>query len=88
MSGRGSPLPDSEKMDLTPQSDERYRLPSNPPLGSDEFLYIHAETIAKIIDLKAKVLADWFRPQGLTPEAAEKFEKIYQANTTENSVII
>ncbi|GIY07218.1 hypothetical protein CDAR_201001 [Caerostris darwini] len=83
MSGRGSPLPDSEKMDLTPPSEERCRLPPNPPLGSDEFLYLQAETIAKIIDLKAKVLADWFRPQGLSPEAAEKFEKIYQANSAE-----
>ncbi|GIY85089.1 hypothetical protein CDAR_398291 [Caerostris darwini] len=83
MSGRGSPLPDSGKMDLTPPSDERYRLPPNPPLGSDEFLYLHAETITKMIDLKAKMLADWFRPQGLDPESAGKLDQIYEANAAE-----
>ncbi|GIY85092.1 hypothetical protein CDAR_398311 [Caerostris darwini] len=83
MSGRGSPLPDSEKMDLTPPSDERYRLPPNPQLGSDEFLYLHAETITKMIDLKAKMLADWFLPQGLDPDSAGKLDQIYEANAAE-----
>ncbi|GIY13602.1 hypothetical protein CDAR_567341 [Caerostris darwini] len=83
MSNRGSPLPDSETMDMTPPSDERYILPPNPPLGSDEFLYLHAETITKIIELKAKLLADWFRPQGLDPESTEKLDQVYETNAAE-----
>ncbi|GIY84830.1 hypothetical protein CDAR_282211 [Caerostris darwini] len=85
MSGRGSSHPDSETMDITPPSDEqpRYRLPPNPPVGSDEFLYLHAETITKVIELKAKLLADWFRPQGLDPESTDKLDQEYDATTAE-----
>ncbi|GIX67526.1 hypothetical protein CEXT_632091 [Caerostris extrusa] len=67
MSGRGSPLPDTETMDVSPPGDNEqppYRLPQDPPLGSDEFLYLHVKTITRIIELKVKLLADWFRPKG------------------------
>ncbi|GIY67959.1 RNA-directed DNA polymerase from mobile element jockey [Caerostris darwini] len=85
MSGRGSSHPDSETMDITPSSDEqpRYRLPPNPPVGSDEFLHLHAGTITKVIELKAKLLADWFRPQGLDPESTDKLDQEYDATTAE-----
>ncbi|GIY01650.1 hypothetical protein CDAR_117771 [Caerostris darwini] len=58
MSGRGSPAPDSETMDISTGNDEQppYRLPPDPPVGSDEFLYLHVETITKITELKAKMI--------------------------------
>ncbi|GIY50731.1 hypothetical protein CDAR_82021 [Caerostris darwini] len=74
-------------MDLTPPSDERYRLPSNPPLGSDEFLYLHAETISKIIELKAKTLANFFRPKGLDQETNAKLDLEYRAYAAEMDVL-
>ncbi|GIY74564.1 hypothetical protein CDAR_410111 [Caerostris darwini] len=87
MSGRGSPPPDSEKMDMTPPSDRRYRLPPNPPVGSDEFLYLHAETISKLIEIKAKTLAIIFRPKGLDPESNAKLDLEYRAYTAEMDVL-
>ncbi|GIZ02731.1 hypothetical protein CEXT_805861 [Caerostris extrusa] len=73
-------------MDVSPPGDDEqppYRLPPGPPVNSDEFLYLHVETITKIIELKAKLLADWFRPKGLDPESASKLDKEYDATTAE-----
>ncbi|GIY65168.1 nucleic-acid-binding protein from transposon X-element [Caerostris darwini] len=86
MSGRRSPVPDSETMDVgQPGDDEQppYRLPPDPPVGSDEFLYLHVKTITRIIELNAKLLADWFRPKGLDPETTSKLDKEYDATTAE-----
>ncbi|GIY35470.1 hypothetical protein CDAR_239431 [Caerostris darwini] len=85
MSGRGSPAPDSETMDISTGNDEQppYRLPPDPPVGSDEFLYLHVETITKIIELRAKLLADWFRPKDLDLESANKLDKEYDATAEE-----
>ncbi|GIY01335.1 hypothetical protein CDAR_599231 [Caerostris darwini] len=85
MSGRGSPAPDSETMDISTGNDEQppYRLPPDPPVGSDEFLYLHVETITKIIELRAKLLADWFRPKDLDLESANKLDKEYDATAAE-----
>ncbi|GIY92512.1 hypothetical protein CEXT_378671 [Caerostris extrusa] len=79
-------LPDTKTMDVFSAGDDGkppYRQPPDPPLGSDEFLYLHLETITKIIELKAKLLADWFRPKGLDPESASKLDKEYDATTAE-----
>ncbi|GIY53433.1 hypothetical protein CDAR_4051 [Caerostris darwini] len=85
MSGRGSPAPDTDTMDISTGNDEQppYRLPPNPPVGSDEFVYLHAEIITKIIELKAKMLADWFRPKDLDQESASKLDKEYDATAAE-----
>ncbi|GIY49198.1 hypothetical protein CEXT_37951 [Caerostris extrusa] len=86
MSGRGSSLPDTETMDVSPREMTSNRLIDyrrTHPVGSDEFLYFHVETITKIIELKAKLLADWFRPKGLDPESTTKLDKEYDATTAE-----
>ncbi|GIY63400.1 hypothetical protein CDAR_308151 [Caerostris darwini] len=85
MSGRGSPVPDTNMMDISTGNDEQppYRLPPNPPVSSDEFLYINAQVITKVIELKATMLADWFRPKDLDPESAKKLDESYDATTAE-----
>ncbi|GIY22097.1 hypothetical protein CDAR_222931 [Caerostris darwini] len=73
-------------MDISPPGDDEqppYSLPPDPPVGSDEFLYLHVKTITRIIELKAKLLADWFRPKGLDPESASKLDKEYDTTTAE-----
>ncbi|GIY10790.1 hypothetical protein CDAR_16061 [Caerostris darwini] len=72
-------------MDVSTGNDVQppYRLPPNPPVGSDEFLYINAQVITKVIELKATMLADWFRPKDLDPESAKKLDESYDATTAE-----
>ncbi|GIY22076.1 hypothetical protein CDAR_584451, partial [Caerostris darwini] len=93
LSGRGSPLPvteDSEKMDLSLQRDEEKRLNETtpvsdntanvpPPEVTDEFLYDHVNDIIEIIDIKSKLIVDWFRPtECLTnPELCQQYEQTY-----------
>ncbi|GIX93833.1 hypothetical protein CEXT_270991 [Caerostris extrusa] len=86
MSERGSSLPGTETMDVSPPGDDEQppcRLPPDPPVGSDEYLYLHVQTITKIIKLKAKLLADWFRPKGLDPDTTSKLDKEYDTTTAE-----
>ncbi|GIY73585.1 hypothetical protein CDAR_429621 [Caerostris darwini] len=94
MSGRGSPPPDvatTEKMDLSLQGDEEKRLNGTTPRSdntanvppsevTDEFLYDHLNEVIEIIDLKSKVLADWFRPaECLTnPELCKQYDQSYK----------
>ncbi|GIY78414.1 hypothetical protein CDAR_271951 [Caerostris darwini] len=93
MSGHGSPPPDVanfEKMDLSLQGDEEKRLNETTPLSdntanvpppevTDDFLYTHLNEMIEIIDLKSKLIADWFRPtECLTnPELCQQYDQSY-----------
>ncbi|GIX91631.1 hypothetical protein CDAR_557251 [Caerostris darwini] len=69
MSGRDEEPPGtSETMDLSPAGDEAKRLsetntlPDPPAIAATPILYAHAEELVHIIQLKARLAADWIRP--------------------------
>ncbi|GIY13276.1 hypothetical protein CDAR_443041, partial [Caerostris darwini] len=63
--------------ETTPPSDNTANVP--PPEVTDEFLYDHVNEIIEIIDIKSKLIADWFRPtECLTnPELCQQYEQTY-----------
>ncbi|GIY34100.1 hypothetical protein CEXT_435331 [Caerostris extrusa] len=83
-------------MDLSPSGDEAKRLsettPPNaqsandpPPVITDQFLYDNVDEQLKIIELKSKLTAGWFRPAVCinNPELAKKYDLIYENNMKE-----
>ncbi|GIZ05221.1 hypothetical protein CEXT_290441 [Caerostris extrusa] len=46
--------------ETTPLAIMRVNLP--PPEVTDEFLYAHINEMIEIMELKSKLIADWFRP--------------------------
>ncbi|GIY46041.1 hypothetical protein CEXT_578701 [Caerostris extrusa] len=85
-------------MDLSPTGDEQKRLPETTPLPeppataattmtevTDDYLYAHAEELVHIIQLKARLAADWIRPAACkgNPELAAQYELAFMAASDE-----
>ncbi|GIX98070.1 hypothetical protein CDAR_371891 [Caerostris darwini] len=98
MSGRGEDPPGKcETMDLSADDKEK-RLPETPPLTeppaaaepllteiTPEYLYAHAEELVTIIQLKARLAADWIRPAACNgnPELSAQYEQAFTATSEE-----
>ncbi|GIY10069.1 hypothetical protein CDAR_64231 [Caerostris darwini] len=98
MSGRGEEPPGmSEKMDLSAEDKEK-RLPETTPLTeppaaaeplltevTPEYLYAHADELVNIIQLKARLAADWIRPVACNgnPELSAHYEQAFTATSDE-----
>ncbi|GIY84447.1 hypothetical protein CDAR_278791 [Caerostris darwini] len=84
-------------MDLSADDKEK-RLPETPPLTeppaaaepllteiTPEYLYAHAEELVTIIQLKARLAADWIRPAACNgnPELSAQYEQAFTATSDE-----
>ncbi|GIY80524.1 hypothetical protein CEXT_805571 [Caerostris extrusa] len=63
--------------ETSPLSDNAANLP--PPEVTDEFLYAHINEMIEIIELKSKLIADWFRPAECqtNPELQQQYDQTY-----------